>query len=439
MTIRWSYVALAFFVSGCTSAVDYSPDSSRGTPPSTPSLSGATAPSGTASTKATPGTPLDTTGLMMEDIAADVGIYEINDSWSASPADYDADGDPDVLIGYHAQGAKLWQNTDGAFTRASSSAWAKRPDRHNCAWGDANHDSRLDVFCTVGRLKANNVKIDATDNELWLQQPDGSFIEVGTTWGIGDPYGRGRATTFINANGDEFPDLFVGNELPRETDADGGVGGENKLFLNKSGEAMQAAPEFGLHEFVGARCAHSFDYDEDGWQDLFVCGSKANHLYRNDAGSRFIDVTSNAGINSKPQKDVDFGDLDGDGDMDAILTSRTKVQYQLLADGVFASPQSIFTLTEGWSAALGDADGNGETDVYVVQSYGTSDEPDILLLNSGLAFAALEVPASTGSGDSVEALDSDGDGAVEFLVLNGSEPHQGPVQLLRLVSGTNAP
>ena len=102
----------------------------------------------------------------------------------------------------------------------------------------------------------------------------------------------------------------------------------------------------------------------------------------------------------------------------------------------FASPQIVFVVTEGQSAALGDSDGNGDIDIYVVQSAKTDEAPDVLLLNAGLVFAAVDVPATTGLGDTVVAIDSDGDGNVEFLVLNGREPAEGPVQLLRLVEGS---
>ena len=180
-------------------------------------------------------------------MAQPAGIYEVNETFSAAPGDYDRDGDADVFIGFHAKGGKLWRNDGGIFTRVNPAGWPARKDRHDCAWGDANADGRADLYCTVGRTKANIVKDDLRDNELWLQQPDGSFVDQGTAWGVGDPYGRGRATTFINANGDTYPDLFVGNELPRSTDPNSGVSGVNKLFLNESGLRFVAAPGYGLH------------------------------------------------------------------------------------------------------------------------------------------------------------------------------------------------
>ena len=88
-------------------------------------------------------------------------------------------------------------NGNGTFTRVAPSAWPEfwrplnRVDRHGCAAGDVNRDGRTDYECAVGRTLANQVKTAPNDNELWLQQRDGGFTDVGTAWGVGDPRGRG--------------------------------------------------------------------------------------------------------------------------------------------------------------------------------------------------------------------------------------------------------
>ena len=327
--------------------------------------------------------------------------------------------------------------TTESSTGSTRRAGRPGPDRHNCAWGDANDDGLLDVFCSVGRQKANNVKPADEDDELWLQGADGSFSDVGTAWGVGDPRGRGRATTFIDVNHDAFPDLFVGNEVPRADDVENGAGGENKLFINQDGQSFVDSPAFGLNQITGSRCAHVLDYNNDGWDDLFVCGSPDGHLYENEDGRSFQDRTSATGITAgvRAMRDADFGDLDGDGDLDIVYVNRTDVTYQLFADGSWGPPQEIGAIEEGQAVALGDADGNGFLDVYAVGGGHQDDAPDLLFLNAGLTFSPLVVPATNGVGNSVESLDYDGDGRDEFLVLNGEQLDislAGPVQLLRL-------
>ena len=54
-----------------------------------------------------------------------------------------------------------------------------------------------------------------------------------------------------------------------------------------------------------------------------------------------------------------------------------------------------------------------------------------MLRNNALAFAPVAVPRASGVGDAVAALDGNGDGRTEFLVLNGAET-SGPVQRIEL-------
>jgi FG-GAP-like repeat len=370
--------------------------------------------------------------LTVQDVAAQVGIYEVNLTFHTAPYDYNRDGRTDLWIGYHNKGGKLFRNDGGIFTRVDPTAWPARVDRHDCAWAaDVNGDGRADQYCTVGRTAANNVKDATHDNELWLQQADGTFLDRGTAWGLGDPYGRGRATTFLNANGDQWPDLFVGNELPREgTDP---TGGENKLFLG-TGTGFTRAPGFGLNQFVGAFCAHPIDYNRDGRQDLFLCGSKRSVLYRNNGGTGFTEVTASSGIIQAKRRDADFGDLDGDGDLDAVSINTLDLKIQLNAGGIFDTPRTIMSLVAGRETALGDADGDGDLDIYVLQTAsGGVNRPDYILLNDRLSFTTrLSVPAAGGSGDAVETLDYDRNGTADFVVLNGNLSTPGPTQLLRV-------
>ncbi|MBS1537801.1 MAG: VCBS repeat-containing protein [Bacteroidetes bacterium] len=56
------------------------------------------------------------------------------------------------------------------------------------------------------------------------------------------------------------------------------------------------------------------DYDSDGFQDLLVSG----HLFHNERGSSFKEVTSSVGISGTPQSNA-FADFDNDGDMDILF------------------------------------------------------------------------------------------------------------------------
>ena len=380
------------------------------------------------------------------DVIASTGLEATSESWSSTPADYNHDGFQDVLIGYHDHGAKLFRNDgDGTFTWVAQAAWPEfwpprnRIDRHGCAAGDVDRDGRTDFYCTVGRTLANQVKTAPDDNELWIQQPDGSFTDVGTEWGVGDPRGRGRSAIFIDANKDGYKDLYVTNELPRPDDADGGVGGENKFFLNVGGAGLVPAPQFGLDLFVGkGTCVQRVDFNRDGWPDIFVCGADATgglRLFLNVHGRRFRDATARACL-GQSFADADLVDLDGDGDLDLVATSATAVVYRLNAGGCFGSTRTILTLPGGGEkVAEADVDGDGDLDIYsLTTTFGTSANPDdVLLVDTGnLAFTPVTVPSASGVGDDVAPLRI-APGNVGFLVLNGREV-EGPAQLIQLAT-----
>ncbi|HET7234984.1 MAG TPA: VCBS repeat-containing protein, partial [Actinomycetota bacterium] len=238
------------------------------------------------------GTPSHPTGggLEVVDVAAEAGIDETTTSWGLATSDFDDDGLPDLFLGRHLEAARLYRNVGGGrFLEVEPGTFPAR-DRHDCAWADVDLDDLVDLYCSIGAEHGTATKA----NELWMQQPDHSFVDRATELGVADPYGRGRRVTFIDANGDAYPDLFVGNLYPRQDD----VPSPNRLFINRGGR-FREAPRFGLTEEVGAGCAQAADFDDDGWEDLLVCGLDSLHLYRNRDGEGFHDVSGSVGVSGK--------------------------------------------------------------------------------------------------------------------------------------------
>ena len=400
--------------------------------------------------------------LVAVDVAASAGLRVAHTrTWSAAPGDYNRDGAQDVLINYHgyaggvrkasAPGAKLWRNNgSGRYQRVAAYAWrsgnsrGRLIDRHNCDWADVDRNGRVDLYCSAGRTESNVVK-HGRDNELWLQDRSGRFREVGTAWRAGDPCGRGRHVAFLDANGDRFPDLFVGNDIPRKVsdpcDSSALLPSENsKLFINVGGRSFRrASSPWSNGGGQGDRCAEVLDFNGDGWDDLFTCGRAGStpHLYANQGGSGFADVTP-ASILEQPLTDAGVADLDKDGDPDLVTAAFGEFAYYLNDNGQYGAKTVIGSATapgRGWAVAVGDADADGDVDVYGMVEQGLyHNADDWIWLNDNLSFTAIRVPRAGGAADDVVALRPRRDGRTAFLVLNGRKRFsRGPIQLIRVV------
>lgn len=118
------------------------------------------------------------------------------------------------------------------------------------------------------------------------------------------------------------------------------------------------------------------DVDGDGWCDIYLCSlNGTNTLYRNLGGWRFEDVTASSGLGLVNQlsRGAVFADVEGDGDLDLIVTFNGRGARLFLNDGrghFTEKTDTGFTNTRGGtSASLGDLDGDGDLDLYVA-NYG---------------------------------------------------------------------
>jgi FG-GAP-like repeat len=372
-------------------------------------------------------------------VAREAGIHEITRTWSANVGDYDGNGRQDFFLVRHDPQAiwyggtlprpSLYRNASGTFVEHTASQFTKN-DKHDCAWGDVQPDGLLDLFCAVG--------LDArSKNELWIQRTDRTFVERATAYGLtANTAGEYRTATFIYADRDMRPDIYVtrytGNDDVRKP---------NELWLSRSDGTYGRDRSFGLDKPIGVEfdsnpCLQAVDFNRDGWQDLMVCGAAKLHLYRNDSGRGFTDVTSEKGV-SGFWKDAELVRLTGDGLRDLVLLGPKVVRVRKGISGGKFSPMLERSIVGGQGVVTGDFDGNDKRDIYVLSgcpnSAPNSDQADRILLNRGGGVfdsqAIPALPSGGGCGQATEQIDYDDDGKDDFVVLNGRKHKEGPVQL----------
>ena len=125
------------------------------------------------------------------------------------------------------------------------------------------------------------------------------------------------------------------------------------------------------------------DYDGDGLPDVFFCGLETDsRLYRNLGSWRFVDATLAAGLEVKgvSHRGATFSDLDGDGDLDLLVSSVSSgvTMFRNQGKGEFESGVAIEGRVRNAASTtmtLADIDGNGSLDLYVA-NYRPSDIRD---------------------------------------------------------------
>jgi FG-GAP-like repeat len=140
------------------------------------------------------------------------------------------------------------------------------------------------------------------------------------------------------------------------------------------------------------------------------------------------------GIDSKDQ-DARLVDLNGDALLDLVAVTRSslKVRYGT-GDHRFSQVVYSKALTAGRAVGVGESNGDGRPDLYIVQSQQDPtlpNPPDLMLLSTQTGWTQFPIPeTSKGCGAAVSVLDYDGNGLDDYLVSNGARGVPGPTQLI---------
>jgi hypothetical protein len=309
-----------------------------------------------------------------EDITREAGVALTDRvGVSASFADTDNDGDPDLYVTTVRHGNAFFENDGRGRFRDITDTSGLAYSGHSSAtvFFDYDRDGRLDLFLVnVGRYTTDTVGGEgyrfytavedafsghlkperAEQSRLYRNEGGNRFTDVSTATGLEDVSWSGDASP-IDGNGDGWPDLYVLN-----------MQGNNEYYENAGGTRFaRRSREVFPRTSWGAMGIKVFDFDNDGRMDIFITdmhsdmsqevgpeherekshmvwpesvrgdGSTSiwgNSVFHNEGGGRFREVSDVVNAEMYWPWGLSSGDLNADGFEDVFITAGMNYPYR---------------------------------------------------------------------------------------------------------------
>lgn len=336
------------------------------------------------------------------DVTAGSGIALRATGMGVAGADYDRDGDLDLLV-TTLQGARLLRNDGGLrFADVTAASGIEVDDTWTIAatFGDVDGDGWLDLYIAnyvdfslappftpdaeipafVAPMLSSPFAFPPAGKDLYRNLGNGRFVLTPDALGASNREGKGMGAILADLDRDGDPDLYVTNDCTSD-----------RLFENRGGRFKDISRIAGVDDISSGMGIAMGDVDGDGRPDLFSPHwlNEPPVFYRGLGRLRFAEATAAAGLSSSGNGmtgwAAEFADLDADGALDLLVThghthpgrQPTTLEPQFLqlfrgqGSGHFEDQSCDLAAAlpepEVWRGmAQGDVDGDGDLDVYLV-------------------------------------------------------------------------
>jgi hypothetical protein len=389
--------------------------------------------------------------LAFEDIAAKLGIHNLNGNGTCAWGDIDGDGRLDLIVSGSGDFIRVYRNDGDKFTDVTEEVGLGHvPSGYSLNLVDYDNDGWLDLFISLNGWSGPMP-------DLLFHNEHGKFVNVSKKSGADDP-GSGFVSLWADFDNDGWLDLVVANGVLKD-------GSVTQIYRNNgNGTFTNVTKAAGLNEppSYGAIGIALGDYDKDGRVDILINGQDGapNRLYHNDGNFHFTDVAKKAGVVQPPHNGFVcfFFDYNNDGWPDILTTSLAPWEatveglkkgyappnaravhpdssrlFRNNRDGTFTDvtfESKLYYPAGTMGAGVADLDNDGYVDVYL----GTGDpqmsrlEPNRFFHNNGdgtfsdlTRYVGFARPGNKGHGVAFVDLYNDGDLDV-FAQLGGHYP-----------------
>ncbi|OZV66586.1 FG-GAP-like repeat-containing protein [Winogradskyella aurantia] len=292
--------------------------------------------------------------------------------YGVSFVDFDDDGLDDITMASgNGEPVRFYKNFDGfvfaeVFLLPTSSSFDYRT--RSVTWVDFDNDGDKDFFLTSdtnGNRLFQNQNGVLTDITVIAGFPLENLFTYGASWG--------------DIDNDGCLDVYLSNRI-------GGTNITNYLFKNNcDGTFSEVTEAIGLANLPALSfCSGFFDFNNDGWLDLYVANDKfkPNYLYKNNGDGTFSDVSTASGTDIvMDAMSVTIDDFNADGYYDIFLTNTPvgvstpvpgSVLFKNNGDETFTniSSSSGTNLDSfSWGSSFLDADKDTDLDLYINTQY----------------------------------------------------------------------